>query len=52
MCGYIENIVEKEKKLFLREISPLFHNILLPVCQISILKQEPDFDFEISRYLT
>ena len=29
---------------------PLFHNILLPVVRFTMLKQGPDFHFEISGY--
>ena len=40
----------KEEKLLLTSNSPLFHNNLLPVVRIFMLKQGPDFHFERSGY--
>ena len=40
--------MEKSINCSLEAISPLVNNILLPVFYISMLKQRPDFHFEIS----
>ena len=51
---YIENIVEKRRNCSFEcsfgAISPLFHNILIPVVKISMWEQGPDFHFKISGY--
>ena len=45
----MENIVEKRRNCSLGAISPLFHNILIPV-KIFMINQGPDFHFEISGF--
>ena len=40
---YIENAVEKRRNCFLGAISPLFHNVMLPVVRFSCLNRDQIF---------